>query len=408
MRRHLFAAVVLIPAVGFVVANAGLFSAPKPAVALPSATAPTTARACDTRCDAHWLDANLRLNQLHVIGTGKSYKQRPAPGMLRLVRMGGRQHADALDFGQPSLTAQLDGDVRSLAFDVAYDPKGGHYRNPAGASMAMELLSDEFVSAMRKPGFKVIHVLDVDYNSSCLVLADCLKQVAEWSSANPRHLPLTIVLRTNDMKTPMPGATKPQLYDTAAMDALDGEIRAAFAPDQLLTPDLVQGDHPTLRDAALAHAWPKLGDARGKVMVVLEDTPEKVRLYQGARKSLEGRAMFVVADEASPTAAFISLPDPQKDGRRIARAVKAGFMVMTRADLETREARKGLIQRRDAAFASGAQIVQTDFPMADHAIGAYRVSLADHPGAMCGNGLSPERCIKFESAPVRTAVAAAP
>jgi hypothetical protein len=408
MRRHVFAAVVLIPAAGFVVANAGLFSAPKPAVALPSVTAPTTASTCDTRCDAQWLDSNVRLNELQVIGTGKSYKQRPAPGMLRLVRMGGRKHADALDFGQPSLTTQLDGDVRSLAFDVAYDPTGGHYRNPAGASMAMELLSDEFVSAMRKPGFKVIHVLDVDYNSSCLALADCLKQVAEWSSANPRHLPLTIVLRANDIKTPMPGATQPKVYDAAAMDALDSEIRAAFARDQLLTPDHVQGDHPTLRDAAAAHAWPKLGEARGKVMVVLEDTPKKVRLYQGARKSLEGRAMFVVADEASPAAAFISLPDPQKDGRRISRAVKAGFMVMTRADLDTREARKNLTQRREAAFASGAQIVQTDFPMADRAIGAYRVSLADDPGAMCGSGLSPERCIKFDSAPVRTAVAAAP
>ena len=409
MRRHLFAAFVLIPAAGFLAVNAGLFSAPKPAVAKAAMTAsPRAARPCDTRCDAGWLDENLRLDQLQVVGTGKSYKQRPAPGMLRLVRMGGRKHAEALDFGQPSLTAQLDGDVRSLAFDVAYDPKGGQYRNPAGASMAMELLPDEFVTAMKKPGFKVIHVLDVDYNSSCLALADCLKQVADWSSANPRHLPLTIVLRANDIKTPMPGATEPKVYDTAAMDALDSEIRAAFAPGQLLTPDHIQGDHPSLREAALAHAWPKLVDARGKVLFVLEDTPEKIRLYQGTRKSLEGRAMFVATDETAPAAAFVSLPDPQKDGGRIARAVKAGFMVLTRSDLDTREARQNLTQRRDAAFASGAQIVQTDFAVADSAIGAYRVSLADHPGAMCGKGLAPERCIKFESAPVRTAIATAP
>jgi hypothetical protein len=398
MRRHLFAAAVLIPAAGFAVTNAGLLSAPKPAVARAALPPAPAARPCDTRCDTGWLDENLRLNQLQMIGTG----------MLRLVRMGGKKHADALDFAQPSLTAQLDGDVRSLAFDVAYDPKGGAYRNPAGASMAMELLPDDFTAAMKKPGFKVIHVLDVDYNSSCLALADCLKQVADWSSAHPRHMPLTIVLRANDSKTPMPGATKPRLYDAAAMDALDSEIRAAFGPDQLLTPDHVQGDHPTLRDAALAHAWPRLGDARGKVMFVLEDTPEKVKLYQGARKSLEGRAMFVTADETSPIAAFIALPDPQKDGARIARAVKAGFMVLTRADLDTREARQNHTKRREAAFTSGAQIVQTDFAMAESGIGPYRVSLADHPGAMCGKGLSPERCIKFEGAPVRTAIAAAP
>lgn len=408
MRRHLFAAFVLIPAAGLLTAHAGLLSAPKPAAAQAALVPPPSARPCDTRCDGKWLDDNLRMDQLQVIGTGKSYKQRPAPGMLRLVRMGGKKHADALDFSQPSLRAQLDGDVRSLAFDVAYDPKGGAYRNPAGASMAMELLPDDFTAAMKKPGFKVIHVLDVDYNSSCLALADCLKQIADWSNAHPRHLPLTIVLRTNDSKTPMPGATKPNLYDTAAMDALDSEIRAAFSPDQLLTPDHIQGKHPSLREAVMAHAWPRLADARGKILFVLEDTPEKIRLYQGTRQSLEGRAMFVAAEEDSPLAAFVALPDPQKDGGRIARAVKAGFMVMTSADLDTREARQNQTRRRDAAFASGAQIVQTDFAMSDRAIGAYRVSLADHPGAMCGKGLSPEHCIKFEAAPVRTAVAAAP
>ena len=47
--------------------------------------------------------------------------------------------------------------------------------------MAMDLLPDDYITAMAKPGFKVIHVLDVDYQSSCLALADCLKQVAAWS-----------------------------------------------------------------------------------------------------------------------------------------------------------------------------------------------------------------------------------
>ena len=170
----------------------------------------------------------------------------------------------------------------------------------------------------------------------------------------------------------------------------------------------MQGDHPTLREAVLARNWPKLGAARGKVMLVLDDTPEKIRAYQGGRKSLEGRAMFVATDEASPAAAFLSLPDPVKDSARIARAVKAGFMVITRADADTREARQNRTQRRDAAFASGAQIVQTDFAVSDRAVGPYRVSLADHPGALCGKTLTPERCIKFEDQPVRTAIASVP
>jgi hypothetical protein len=297
--------------------------------------------------------------------------------------------------------------VRALQFDVAYDPLGGAYRNPAGASMAMDLLPDDYVKAMRKPGFKVIHVLDVDYRSSCLALADCLRQVAAWSKAHPRHLPLVISLKTNDAKTPMPGATSPLACDEAAMNALEDEIRAVFTQQQMITPDQVQGSHATLREAVVAHAWPKLNAARGKVIFVLDDSAAKAKAYQGTRKSLEGRAMFAATDQASPLAAFVSMPDPVKDSAQIRQAVRSGFIVSTRADEGAREARANNTARRDAAFASGAQIVQTNFVSADPAIGSYRVSLADNPAAMCGEKLASEHCVRFEDAPTGTAVAAA-
>jgi hypothetical protein len=352
------------------------------------------------------MDANLRLDQLQVVATAESYKQRPEKALLNLIRMGGKKSVEALDYGQAPLATQLDGDVRGLQFDVAYDPKGGAYKSPAGASMAMELLPDDYVKEMAKPGFKVIHVLDVDYRSSCLALQDCLKQVAQWSQAHPRHLPIMITLTVNDTKTPMPGATKPLDCDQTAMNALDAEIRAVFAPDSMITPDQIQGRRASLREAALAHAWPTLANARGKVIFVLNDAA-KTKAYQGSRKSLEGRAMFVAADEASPLAAFISVPDPVKDGGRIRQAVRDGFMVLTRADEDTREARQNNAERRDAAFASGAQIVQTDFAMADPAIGPYRVSLKDNPDAMCGKALAPEHCVRFtEPNPALRTVAA--
>jgi len=114
--------------------------------------------------------------------------------------------------------------------------------------------------------------------------------------------------------------------------------------------------------------------------------------------------MFVTADEASPLAAFLVIADPQKEGAQIRQAVASGFMVVTRADADTREARANKTARRDAAFASGAQIVQTDFAAADPAIGGYRVTLQNNPAAMCGAKLRPEHCVLFEGteAPVRT------
>jgi hypothetical protein len=250
----------------------------------------------------------------------------------------------------------------------------------------------------------------VDYRSSCLLLSDCLTEVAAWSRAHPRHLPIVITLRTNDSKTPMPGATKPQACDEAALNILEGEIKAAFSSDQIFTPEQFQGHYPSLRDAALAHAWPKLGAVRGKVIFVLDDSAAKARAYLGARASLQGRLMFAAADQNSPLAAFINIPDPLKDGARIRQAVQDGFMVITRADDDAHEARTNNPARRDAAFASGAQIVRTNFIRPDPAIGAYHVSLAEESDAMCGSDLASEHCVRFEI-PVtayRAVAAAAP
>jgi hypothetical protein len=88
--------------------------------------------------------------------------------------------------------------------------------------------------------------------------------------------------------------------------------------------------------------------------------------------------------------------------------VRDGFIVLTRADEATQEARKNDGARRAAAFGSGAQIIQTDFAMADPAIGPYRVSLKDNPHAMCGAQLSSEHCVSFsDPGPAMRTVAAA-
>jgi hypothetical protein len=411
MRRHLLAAFVLVPAAILVLAQAGLFSSSSPAVAQAAVqNSGAKAGSCDERCRPGWMDANLRLDQLQVLGTAESYKLRPDSAVLGLIRMGGKQAAQEVDFALPPIAAQLDADVRALAFDVAYDPKGGAYKNPAGAGMAMDLLPDDYIKAMSKPGFKAIHVMDVDYRSSCLLLSECLQEAAAWSRAHPRHLPIVITLRTNDSKTPIPGATHPLPCDEAALNALESEIKAAFTSDQIFTPDQLQGRYSSLRDAATAHAWPKLGAVRGKVIFVLDDSRAKVRAYQGGRTSLEGRLMFVAADPASPLAAFVNIPDPVKDGARIGAAVKAGFMVITRADDDAHEARANSPARRNAAFTSGAQIIRTDFIHPDPAIGTYHVSLAEEADAMCGSDLGSEHCVRF-TIPVtayRTVAAVAP
>ena len=369
------------------------------ALAAPAlAQSPCDLKADDARasgCAKAWFDANLRLNEIQTVGTAESYKQRPSPAMLKLIAMGSDDDVKALDYGEPPIADQLTAGARSLTFDIAWDPKGGLYKYPAGANMASEMVPDDYVAAMATPGFKIIHIIDIDFGASCVTLDACLTQVATWSRAHPDHVPLVIALKTNDERTPMPGATRPAKFDAAAFDALDSAIWAVFQPREVITPDVVQGKAATLRDAIKTNGWPTLGASRGKVMFLLDDTPAKVALYRGARASLEGRAMFIATDAQSPAAAFVTVEDPAKDSAAVTAAVKDGLMVRTFADADTKEARANSTLRADWAFAAGAQVIATDFLTPDPRIGKYRVRSPDRHYTRCNVQLNAQRCMGY-------------
>ena len=61
---------------------------------------------------------------------------------------------------------------------------------------------------------------------------------------------------------------------------------------------------------------------------------------------------------------------------RIQDLVKAGFLVRTRADADTMEARKNDPTRRERALASGAQFISTDYPEPNPAFSPYQVRFA--------------------------------
>ena len=81
---------------------------------------------------------------------------------------------------------------------------------------------------MMKPGFKVMHVQDVDYRSVCEPFTACLREVREWSHAHPHHIPIFILVETKrgesagSMKL-----TEPEPFTAKTFDALDAEIRSA-------------------------------------------------------------------------------------------------------------------------------------------------------------------------------------
>lgn len=357
-------------------------------------SAPTAAKAGNSACARAWIDRNLHLNDMQVIGTHNSYKRPMPPEEFQAHHTRDAHGADGLDYGHRPLNEQLDIGIRQLELDVWDDPDGGRWLHPPGAlrkGYATPPWSPAEAAQMAKPGLKVMHLPDIDFRSSCVTFVACLTIIREWSHAHPRHAPIMILINAKDGKLG-PGSPPALKFGEAAFDRLDAEIRRVFTPKQLITPDEVQGSYATLREATHANHWPTIGQARGRVLFVLDESADKVAVYRGQRKSLEGRAMFATIEEDSPAAGYITINDPVLDQTRIRNAVIAGLLVRTRADADTFEARRNDTQRRDIAFDSGAQFVSTDYFEPDPRFGPYRVRFEGGVIARCNPVRAEAKC----------------
>ena len=91
---------------------------------------------------------------------------------------------------------------------------------------------DSGIAELNQPGFKVLHVQDVDFKSTCLTFVDCLTTVRTWSKAHPQHLPIAILVEAKDDPVIDPlkmGFVQPPPLTAADFDALDAEIRSVFS-----------------------------------------------------------------------------------------------------------------------------------------------------------------------------------
>lgn len=181
---------------------------------------------CPSRCWAQALD--LWHDGYHI---------QPRERILELLAIFDSQEtADSLEYTALPFEEQFDRGVRQLELD--------------------------------EPGVKVLHVQDLDFETHCLTLEICLQQVKGRSDANPRHIPITIMI----------------------------EAKAEVITDPL-----------------------DLG-----FVIPLEFGPEEVA-------------------------------DIDRE------ILGAGYMVRTRADADTQQARDDDYTLQQAAFASGGQFVSTDY-----------------------------------------------
>jgi hypothetical protein len=342
-------------------------------------------------------DKIVRINQLQVIGSHNSYHTGFAPSARKYMESKNSRALYALDYRHAPLADQLTGGVRQIEIDVFSDVKGGRFAHPKidQAVAAAGLPADPDFDPqheMDKPGFKVMHVQDIDERSSCHTFVGCLTAVKTWSKQHPNHVPIFILVETKegDMKE-MPEAVKTEPFTSTVFDALDAEIRSVFTPAEMITPDDVRGKASTLEAAVLAGGWPTLAKARGKV-VFLMDQHKVTSIYAEGHPSLKGRVLFTNSDPGQTETAFIEQNNGSKE--TIDALVKKGYLIRTRTDEGTQQARTNDTTRRDLALSTGAQLISTDYPGSEPSEWTgFSVTLPDGLVARCNPVNKPAACV---------------
>jgi hypothetical protein len=337
-------------------------------------------------------DDEVRINQIQVIGSHNSYHVGLTPGVGKLIKAQNPKAFDDLDYQHGTLTTQLDHGIRQVELDIYADAKGGRYSHPFGAGFSPGgQAAFDPDGVMKKPGFKVMHLQDLDYVSSCQPFIACLSELRAWSKAHPDHTPLFILVETKT-QAPIPGVpmVTPEPFTAEVLDALDAEIRSVFPEDERITPDQVRGSYATLPEAVAHGGWPTVRQAKGKVVMLLDQT-NVTATYVAGHPALKGRVLFTNGVPGAPDAAFVEENDGPPD--LITRLVKQGYLVRTRSDADTHEARSGDTTHRDAALSDGAQIISTDYPWFEPSRWTpYFVSLPNKAVVRCNPVTAPKGC----------------
>ncbi len=396
--------------VGLIAACGGSDDAGPPDDTTPVVTAPDAAATTEPTPETTSAETTttvmvdeVDINHVQVIGSHNSYHLIPEPTLFAGIAGLSPELAASIEYSHLPLVEQLDEHgIRQFEIDVFADPDGGLFANRA-ANPVVGLDAASGLPELDEPGFKVLHTQDFDYGTTCLSLVACLTEIRDWSTANPNHVPIMIMIEmkeesvteaaadaglelTVDLPWAVPFEMTPEL-----LDALDVEIRSVFSPEQMIEPDDVRGDAGTLEEAVLANGWPTVEASRGKVLFTMTDRGRIRDLYVADAPSIEGRPIFTNGTPGQPDAAFVQFDDPTNPA--LEQAALDGYLIRTRTDSPTDDARNNDTTRRDVAFASGAHYLSTDYYLpSEYFDSPYVAKLPGDVIARCNPVTAPPTC----------------
>jgi len=363
-----------------VVAASGLLSV--------AAAAPAAARADGA--------GPVRVNQIQTINTHNSYRRETSRAEQdaydQLIGNPGN-YERSLAYSHVSFAQQFEQqNVRGIEIDLFPDPAGGLYAEPlVRKRLGLGPLPDP---AWQAAGIKVLHIVDADYNTSCPLFVECLRQVKAWSDAHPNHVPLFFMLELKQSSRRLVelGGVQAPPWDAVNLNRIDTEIRSVFGPSDLITPDDVRRPGLTLDQSVTQFGWPRLDRSRGKVLFVFNNIGSSSPYTEG-HPNLEGRVVFPNAVPGEPNGAYRGRDEVLDLFGEIQDLVSRNYLVRTRSDIPLSTVTSGDTTLLDRSLASGAQMISTDFPSPGMSARYGTDFVAQLPGAV------PVRCNPVNAPP---------
>lgn len=339
-------------------------------------------------CNAQYADS-IRLNDIRILASHNSYKKKPDPKVLRFLsrfkkRLGEELDPIQLDYGHEKLTIQLDSfNVRGFEFDLAYDPNGGAYAKRRINYFIPGLKQKSKDPKLYQPGIKLLHIADIDFESNYLTFQEALLELKNWSEDNPKHIPLFVNL---EIKRSSPGDyskflnrigfKKAPLTDTNIFKVIKNEIFGVFTEESMIfKPKDLKGDYNSIQERLENEGWPKLNDCLGKIIFIVDGDIDGY--YTNKINKNDNSLMFIYSEPNDASCAFIIRNEPIGNEKEI-NDLSDKYIVRTRADAGTIEARNMDYTKYQAAFESQAQIVSTDYYRADKTISDFTIELEDN------------------------------
>jgi hypothetical protein len=326
---------------------------------------------------------SIPLNDIRVLASHNSYKLKPDPRVSKFLqkhkkKLGKENDPKQLEYGHLPLTIQLDSfNIRGFALDAYYDPEGGRYRKRKINVLVKGMKKKSENRLLELPGFKLIHISDVDYETNYTLLVEALDELREWSLTHEGHIPLFVNIEAkgsglgDESKIlSFLGFKKALPYDSLAYLHLDNEIKSIFNEDEIYTTKDLQGDFSSVKERLDSIGWPKFEEVKGQIIFILEGSNSA--FYRTSLNAGENRPMFSYGRPGDPATAFIVNNQPIGHEEKIDSLANI-YMVRTRSDAGTLEARANDYSRWNAALKSNAQIISTDYYKPDTEISHFFV-----------------------------------